>query len=134
MSRRCIHCQQTGHVLLDCPTFLEDLLKPSPGVCARCGGPGTFFPARSMRSDGADQVEARLVCSCCSYPACQHRCAYVDGDGVQCRGPFGHGHLVHGHPGGGHDCRPGKDDVRVAQYSGRSTPSLRYRRTRKMAT
>jgi hypothetical protein len=101
---------------------LKSLMTPSPGVCGRCYGAATFYPTRVPLPDGSSRIEAMLVCPCCSYAACQHHCPFVDGQGVQCRGRYGHMPLG---PAGArtlHDCPPGRSNIRVAQYSQRFEP------------
>lgn len=75
MSRyqKCICCHERGHLIAQCPQFHADLMKPSAGTCARCGGPGNFMPYK-LPSVGrrAPSVEAIFVCACCSLPGCTH--------------------------------------------------------------
>jgi hypothetical protein len=99
--------------------LLESIMTPAPGVCGRCGGAATFYPTVVSREPR--RIEALLICQCCSFSSCQHRCPFVDADGVQCRARYGHATLRSLPDGWLHDCRR-DDNVRVAQYGGRFTP------------
>jgi hypothetical protein len=69
---RCLKCGGP-HLLLQCSQYQEELMKPSAGVCGRCGGAATFYPSRVLVG-GSYRILAQLICHCCSYAACQHRC------------------------------------------------------------
>jgi hypothetical protein len=74
VSNHCIHCGEKGHLILQCAQFRADMLKPSPGVCARCGAASTFMPY-TIPATGKrpPSVEAVLICPCCSTTACSHK-------------------------------------------------------------
>lgn len=69
---------------------LEEQLEPMPARCGRCRGQAMLHPYR-IPSERRSQVQAVLLCPCCSYDGCTHdRCPCMGVDGTQCQEPQGH--------------------------------------------